>query len=86
MQELDIIMTPPPIKKQTLADKKSVIKNFDRCLEIYNQWAAANPTIAQPLTAEDLDQHVEQENKFWRDFVADKALSGTTNPSQQISI
>ena len=75
MHELDIIMTPPPIKKQTLGDKKRMIKNFDRCLEIYNQWAATNQDIAQQFTPDDVDLQSMRERKFWRDFKTDRALS-----------
>ena len=36
MRDLDIIVSPPPIKKQTLADKLMMIRNADQCLDRYN--------------------------------------------------
>lgn len=66
MQELDIIVSPPPIKKQTLREKMSIVKNIDRCLEIYNQWIVQNPALGKPLSREDLEIQALAENAFWR--------------------
>jgi hypothetical protein len=37
-----ILVTPVPIKLQTLLEKKLVIKNFDQTVEWYNEWAEIN--------------------------------------------
>lgn len=68
MQELDIIVSPPPIKKQTLIEKMRIISNFDQCLAKYNEWILENPSLGQPLAREDMEAQHQQENCFWRDF------------------
>lgn len=65
MQELDILMSPPPIKKQTLQEKMSMVKNIDRCLEIYNQWIMHNPDLGSPFCRSDLDDLAMKECSFW---------------------
>jgi len=68
MQGLDIIASPPPIKKQTLQEKIQIIKNFDQCLEIYNQWIVDNPNVGTVITDSDLQQRSQQEQQYWRSF------------------
>ena len=65
MQELGILVTSVPIKKQTFAEKKFMIKNFDQCLSIYNEWALANPTVAQPIEDNELPVLIDQDKKNW---------------------
>ena len=66
MQELDIIVSPPPIKKQTLSEKIKIVQNFDQCVDTYNVWAATNGEIADIITDELMHQQTDLENKFWR--------------------
>lgn len=33
-----VLVTPVPIKLQTMAEKKLLIKNFNQCVSVYNQW------------------------------------------------
>jgi hypothetical protein len=65
MQELGILVTTVPIKKQTLIEKKYMIKNFDQLLDIYNIWVSKNPNIADPISNESLPALMEQEKKTW---------------------
>jgi hypothetical protein len=65
MIKLGIVISGPPIKKQTLAEKAKIVKNFDQLTEIYNHWAVDNPAIATPMTAKDVSNQVQQENQFW---------------------
>jgi len=65
MRELDIIVTPPPIKKQSLAEKLFVTKNWAQCLEIYNAWLETNPGIGETLDAHTLREQIQQEQQFW---------------------
>jgi hypothetical protein len=64
MRELDIIVSPPPIKKQTLIEKRQIISNVDRCLDKYNDWIIENPTLGQPLTCQDMEAQYQKENSF----------------------
>lgn len=76
MQELDIIMTPPPIKKQTLTEKLAMITNVDQCLDIYNHWIQENPGIGPALTHKELERQAATETDFWHPFMRpDVALS-----------
>jgi hypothetical protein len=68
MINLGILVSGPPIKKQTLADKKKIIKNFDQCIEIYNQWAIENPDIAKELSSDNLGIQNKCEETFWNQF------------------
>jgi hypothetical protein len=65
MIDLGIIISGPPIKKQTMADKQKIIKNFDQCLEIYNNWCYQNSNISLPLTHQSIDLSVQKEQNFW---------------------
>jgi hypothetical protein len=68
MHELDIIISSPPIKKQTLGDKKRTIRNWDQCVETYNTWAQQHSDIAACITPDQIDQQIQEENDFWRQY------------------
>jgi hypothetical protein len=65
MNELGILVGGIPIKKQTLAEKKFIIKNFDHCVDIYNEWALHNCNIAKPIDSEKIALAYENENTIW---------------------
>jgi hypothetical protein len=71
MVRLGILKNGPPIKKQTLAEKAKIVKNFDQLTEIYNHWAINNLSIAKPIAAEDVLNQVQQENQFWHKSTTD---------------
>jgi hypothetical protein len=71
MIKLGIVISGPPIKKQTLAEKAKIVKNFDQLTEIYNQWAINNPDIATPIADQDVSTQVQQENQFWHKSTVD---------------
>jgi len=76
MQQLDIIVSQPPIKKHTLAEKIAMITNVDSCLDLYNTWILENPGIGPALTQQDLHNQAATETDFWQPFIqADVALS-----------
>jgi hypothetical protein len=66
MQQLDILVSPPPIKKQTLQDKMRMIKNQQQCIDTYNNWAENHSDIAESITFDKINTQVQQENQFWR--------------------
>jgi hypothetical protein len=72
------MITPPPIKKQTLAEKKYMIRNFDQCLDIYNQWVTYNPTVGNPIEMSTLKQFADLERQHWRPTIQ-------LNAPQQVS-
>jgi hypothetical protein len=73
MIELGIVISGPPIKKQTLMEKQNTIKNFDLLVELYNNWADKNSSVAQPITSTAISDSIQTERKFW-EFQADSAL------------
>ena len=79
MIELGIVISGPPIKKQTLMEKQKTIKNFDLLVELYNNWADKNVSIAQPITSAAIGNSIETELKFW-EMQADSALVRLPNP------
>jgi hypothetical protein len=68
MIELGIMISGPPIKKQTLAEKRTIIKNFDPLIELYNVWATQNSDICAPVDSESLTAGATQESNFWSLF------------------
>ena len=49
-----ILATGVPIKLQSLQEKKHIIKNFNQCVEWYNQWVTAN-NYGKLYTVDELD-------------------------------
>ena len=64
MSTLDIVDNLP-IKKQTLAEKKLVVKNFDQCVEVYNTWIQKNTDIGTMVTSDQLSISSTTEQNFW---------------------
>ena len=62
VESLDINI---PIKKHTLADKKEIVKNFNECVECYNDWAIDNLDIASRISEHDIEKHISDERAFW---------------------
>lgn len=66
MVELGIMVTPPPLKKQTLEEKKLLVRNFDECVNTYNRWSTKNCEISTPLEDKTINDQISNENKYWR--------------------
>jgi hypothetical protein len=62
----DVMYSLPPIKKYTLLEKIYLIKNFQDCLNAYNDWIIDNPTIGQPINVETLKELAGAEINFWK--------------------
>jgi hypothetical protein len=65
MVDSGVLTSPPPIKKQTLAEKKHIIRNYNHLLEVYNKWISVNPDIGSPLESTTLDQFAQAERNRW---------------------
>jgi hypothetical protein len=76
MIKLGIIISGPPIKKQTLAEKAKIIKNFDQLTEIYNHWTTNNTSVATPIVAENFFTQIQTETQFWTNSAADTLKLG----------
>jgi len=70
-----IIVSDPPIKKQTLAEKKHIIKNYQHLLTVYNQWIEQNPDLGRPLDNDTLDQFADLERARWNPATTAIAVS-----------
>ena len=81
MQELDIIVSPPPIKKQTLQEKIAMVRNADSCLDIFNDWAQRNGHESSVLSPEAINEQIQSETNFWKPF-----MSSTDSRSDQLPI
>ena len=66
MVDQKIMISPPPIKKQTLAEKKHIVKNFEYCLSVYNQWISMNPTVGNPVDLDTMESFAELERRQWK--------------------
>jgi len=76
MINLGIMIGGPPIKKQTLAEKKKIIKNFDQLIESYNNWAKQNSDICATIDSESLTAGATKESNFWYDVVSTALITG----------
>ena len=84
MQRLDIIVSPPPIKKQTLDEKMHMIRNADQCLETFNEWASNHTDISQPISRYDVDQQIKHEHAFWRSLKPRSEAVSDRPPIEQL--
>lgn len=75
MVSTGIMINPPPVKKQTLAEKKHIIKNYSHLLDVYNKWIVLNPDIGLPLEESTLDQFAQAERDRWNPVSSNIVLS-----------
>ena len=75
MQRLDIIVTPPPIKKHTLAEKKHLVKNWQACIDVYREWTAAHPDLGAEISDQQLEDQMSQETDFWHGQIMSQAAA-----------
>lgn len=59
-----VLLTGIPIKLQTLAEKRKIIKNFDQCIEVYNNWVDKNG-LGEKYTDSELKLLANEEVKRW---------------------
>jgi hypothetical protein len=83
MIDLGIIINGPPIKKQTLNEKRKTIKNFDALIEIHNQWAKNNSDIASVIDTESILEKSHCESNFWNLLADPTAVLPGLLPTQQ---
>jgi hypothetical protein len=88
MCDQGIMVSPPPIKKQTLAEKRYLIRNFDQCLDMYNQWIIYNPDVGIPLELSTMARLSTVERQYWKpqilgNFSSVTGLLSDQPPSEQ---
>lgn len=62
--ENKVLVTGVPIKLQTMMEKKLLIKNFDQCVSVYNQWAQHNE-LGQIYSEQHIQQQAQLELSQW---------------------
>lgn len=65
MVDLGILPNSVPIKKQTLQDKQSMIRNWDQCVDTYNAWISQHPDLGSPMTDQALRDLAQAEGQVW---------------------
>jgi hypothetical protein len=75
-----VMISSPPIKKQTLAEKKHIIKNYSQLLDVYNQWIQVNPDMGLALEESTLDQFAQAERDRWNPTSSNVVLSVEQTP------
>jgi hypothetical protein len=78
------MISPPPIKKQTMNEKRFLVKNFNQCLDVYNVWIAENPEIGNQIDMSVIDQFAQIESSYWRPDAEIKPASTTELLGQQM--
>lgn len=74
MIDSGILINHPPIKKQTLAEKKHMIRNYQHLLDVYNLWIQQHPDLGRPLDNSTLDQFADAERVRWNPVTSAVAL------------
>jgi hypothetical protein len=62
--ENKILVTGIPIKLQTMLEKSLVVRNFDRCVQVYNDWVENNH-VSQSYTDTQINSHMQDEIARW---------------------
>lgn len=63
--KLGIIMTGVPVKKHTFAEKRLVIKNFNECVNCYNDWISNNLHLGDIIEPDVLQLGFDTDNAMW---------------------
>jgi hypothetical protein len=73
LRKQGVLPTGIPIKLQTLAEKQKIIKNFDECIVVYNQWVNANG-FGKNYSKEQIKMIANEEVKEWYNEVPQNLL------------
>lgn len=63
--KLGVLVSHVPIKKLTFAEKKFITKNFNDCVDVYNDWILKNPSLGEPITDNLLSLEFQKDNSMW---------------------
>lgn len=83
MVRLGIMVSGPPIKKQTMHDKHQMIKNFEELVEVYNRWIDQNPSVGKPVDHSTVQTQISNESDFWYSIINSKDSAPPLLPIQQ---
>lgn len=83
MIDLGIVISGPPIKKQTLGEKRKIIKNFDTLVDVHNQWAYENQDITSTIESQSMIENTQSETNFWNLLENSNAHTPVLLPGQR---
>jgi hypothetical protein len=63
-----------PIKLQTLAEKRKIVKNWDQCIETYNRWLDRSGWAADKITTDQLKLASDDEAAHWHREIPKRLL------------
>ena len=63
----NVLVTGIPIKLQTMLEKRRLIRNFDQCVEVYNNWVTQHG-VGDPYTHTDINSLSFKELGHWHDL------------------
>lgn len=66
MVKLGLLVSNIPIKKHTFAEKKYIIKNFNECVEVFNNWIINYPELGSPVDDGKLKLGFESDDATWQ--------------------
>lgn len=66
MVKLGLLVSNIPIKKNTFAEKKHIVLNFNECVNAYNDWILQNPNLGNTIDDHKLMLSLEQDNSSWQ--------------------
>lgn len=69
-----VLVTPVPIKLQTLLEKRLLIENFDDCVRWFNDWHARTG-IGSPYTDENLSIAMSKEIRQWHRLDVEESVA-----------
>ena len=84
--DLGVLVTGIPIKLQTMAEKRKIIRNFDQCVETYNRWVENNPGIADKVSDSDCHAQDLTERLIYRNPLSETSDKSSSNDLPAISM
>lgn len=82
MQQLGIINSSVPIKKQTLLEKLFVIRNLDQCIDVFNEWIEFRPELGSTVNIEQLKIQAQEEyDQQWNPIILSNAAPHVQLPN-----
>lgn len=67
LMENKVMVTGVPIKLQTMLEKRMLVRNFDQCVDVYNQWVELTGH-GQPYSTADVNRIAMNEITEWHEM------------------
>lgn len=80
MEKLGILPSGIPIKKQTMREKQYLVRNFDQCAEVFNEWIKIHYPNGTPVDSSYLKLCVDREHQQWSPTTIVPAIANSLTP------